>query len=106
VTLLASQYAKMTPGRIMVLREKVAALHSLTGGQLSIGTGCSGTDIVIHAIQLVLQSWITKFGIDIKLKHAMSCESSIYKQQFILDHFSHSTCFQIYIYCTAPPLQT
>jgi site-specific DNA-cytosine methylase len=93
VTLLASQYAKMTPGRIMVLREKVAALHSLTGGQLSIGTGCSGTDIVIHAIQLVLQSWITKFGIDIRLKHAMSCESSIYKQQFILDHFQPQHLF-------------
>ena len=79
VALLTSQYAKLTSATLILLREKVAGLHSRTGGQLCVGTGCSGTDIVIHAMQLVLQLWHTVFGIDIVLKHVMSSESSLFQ---------------------------
>ena len=93
VDLLARLYAKLPSAKVMVLRDKVLRLHPLTGGELRIGTGCSGTDIVIHAIQLVLNPWKAMFGIDIKLKHAMSRENTDYKQQFILNHFSPAHLF-------------
>ena len=90
---LTELYKKAAPAKLIALREKVASLAKLCGGQLSIGTGCSGTDVVVHVAGLILKSWHNMFGIDIKLVHALSCENTPFKQEFIAHHFDPGHIF-------------
>ena len=63
------------------------ALH-ITQGNLVVGTGCSGTDIWIAVLQVLVSLWDSTFGLKFTIQHAMSCESVEYKQRFIAGHFA------------------
>ena len=52
-----------------------------------VGTGCSGTDVWIGALQALTLIWLKIFGVRFEVRHAMACENVEFKQQFILAHF-------------------
>jgi hypothetical protein len=55
------------------LAQKLEVFHKATGGVLLVGTGCSGTDRVVHAFRTVTRWWSETFGLDFTVKHKLSC---------------------------------
>ena len=58
-----------------------------------VGTGCSGTDVWIGALQALTRIWRKIFGVRFEVRHAMACENVEFKQQFILAHFDPESMF-------------
>ena len=74
-TLLKSQYDRLTPEKMVHLRQQLQDFATAYDGRLSVGTACSGTDVLIHVLADWLVPWWNKtFGFSIKVDHAFSCE--------------------------------
>ena len=87
-TLLKSQYDRLSPEKMVHLRQQLQDFATAYDGRLSVGTACSGTDVLIHVLADWLVPWWNKtFGLSIEVDHAFSCEVVEWKASWILAHF-------------------
>ena len=87
-TLLKSQYDRLSPEKMVHLRQQLQDFATAYDGRLSVGTACSGTDVLIHVLADWLVPWWNKtFGFSIEVGHAFSCEVVEWKASWILAHF-------------------
>eukprot|EP00974_Lingulodinium_polyedra_P067218 6505848-Lingulodinium_polyedra.AAC.1 len=68
-------------------------MEQATGGCLSVATGCSGTDVIVHILQMMLREWQQQFGMNLRLRHSFAVEKVDYKQQFLLCHGQPTALF-------------
>ena len=79
-TALANQ---LRNGGIKLRRVLGVALHRMKdrrGSVLQLGTGCSGSDLIVEVACTLSKQWKSSFGVDIKFQHIMSVESEPWKQ--------------------------
>jgi site-specific DNA-cytosine methylase len=86
--LLRAQFAKLSGNDKLRLRVGLTELAASTDGQITLGTGCSGTDLIVAALQDSFVFWNQMFGAELEVDHKFSCESSEFKQDFIDAVFS------------------
>ena len=72
------------------LKELVEAF----GSEVTIATGCSGTDVIVLWLERLFSIWQTEFGVLLKLRHLFSVEIVDYKQSFIREHFQPEMMFE------------
>ena len=61
--------------------------------KIRVGTGCSGTDLVMYVLATLLRCWPVSYGLEVGIEHCFACESVEYKRRFIEDHFAPSHIF-------------
>jgi site-specific DNA-cytosine methylase len=83
LSVLGAQFAKLSGSDKLRLREGLAELASITDGKFALGTGCSGTDLIVAAVQDTLAFWNKMYGEEMDVDHKFSCESLPFKQRFI-----------------------
>lgn len=88
------QHAKLAVGRMQQMRANLTKLHKKFNGQLIVGTGNSGTDLVLNVLTDLVQHWETVFGLHFEVVHAFSCDHGAQQQQFIQAHFEPGCLFQ------------
>ena len=55
---------------------------------MSLASGCSGTELVVHAVNKMLAFWQKLFGISIECRHSYARENVGFKQEWIGARFS------------------
>ena len=78
--ILMAQYARLSAGANMKLREGLEKLIDVTGGEWKWGTACSGSDVLFLSLNELCAAWHTRFGIAPNIRHKFSCESVDYTQ--------------------------
>ena len=69
-------------------------LASLSVVDLSLGTGCSGIDVLVPSLLMLCASLCTKYRIpQLKWNHLWSCELELRKQQWLRDVMNVRTIF-------------
>jgi len=63
------------------------ALESFGGKSFTVGTACSGSDVVMVALSELSEFWAETFGTKISIRHVFSCESDVGKQNWIRRQF-------------------
>ena len=79
------QYEKLSPASTRKMRAALVVLHERVGGILEVGTACSGTDGISHAIEILVDVWLRRFGIKFTVQRKFACEIIEFKRAFIKD---------------------
>ena len=89
VTILESMLNGLSPTRLIHMSESMRRVaDALPGGSLwSVGTACSGCDLVIPSLQLFAETMAKHFDRNINISHLYSCECVGFKQDWIRAHF-------------------
>ena len=74
----------LPPQDILALR---ANLQELAKSGITIGTACSGTDIIVLVLELLSDFWTSEYGVKVPLRHAFACESQPSVQKFLCGQF-------------------
>lgn len=90
----AKQHAGLTPQQFIMLQRGLSELHQVTGGCLRIGTALSGTDVIIHSLNVLFDHWRQQFGTEFHVEHAYSIEHIEAKRRFILAHWQPQYIFE------------
>lgn len=87
-TVAREQFDKLTASDKLDLRKGIENLHKeMANGAVPVATGCSGTDLVLAALESLFDMWSSMFGIDLSVDHLYSCESKPFKQRFLQENF-------------------
>ena len=62
-------------------------------GVLQVGTGCSGTDLILTVLNSLSDYWKQVWDLKLQVEHTFSVEKEEFKQKFILQHHSPSALF-------------
>lgn len=81
------QHRQLSADAHLRLAASLRRFVSVTGGVLAFGTGCSGTDVISHAIHSCLSLWTHQYGITIEPQHVVSAEAVDWKRRFIAAHW-------------------
>jgi hypothetical protein len=79
---------KLSPNLRITLFDNLADFKGLNDDRLTMGTGCSGTDVMFHAADVVCCCLKKEMGWVITPVHQFSAESSPFKREFIKTHWS------------------
>ena len=79
--ILSLQYGKLTPDQLLKLRERLEATHDAHPMGLTVGTGCSGSEVIMLVLSKLADVWRSTFGISITFRHLFSIESVHWKRQ-------------------------
>lgn len=92
--ILRRQYDKLPAGDLLRLREGLETVcEALDGRGFSIGTACSGTDLIMHAAQELNACWEGMFALDAKPFQKFACEIIDFKRRFIELHLRPAHLF-------------
>ena len=91
--ILSLQYGKLTPNQLLKLRERLEAIHDAHPMGLTVGTGCSGSEVIMLVLGKLADVWRSTFGISITFRHLLSIESVHWKRQWITKHFRPELLF-------------
>ena len=83
----------MTPLHLVSLSENLRAIYSACDGNFTLGTACSGTDLVVVVWKSIFDACANRFGDRMTLFHAYSCENVEFKQHFISTFHSGAKLF-------------
>ena len=61
--ILSLQYGKLTPNQLLKLRERLEAIHDAHPMGLTVGTGCSGSEVIMLVLSKLADVWRSTFGI-------------------------------------------
>ena len=86
-------FARLSSASRIKLRSNLDHLLQRMEGQVSLGTGCSGTDVVVIAMCMVADLFETELGLRMKVDHAFSAEIVAFKQRFLKAHFEPTAFF-------------
>ena len=82
-TILLQLLDRLRPQDLVSMSEGNAAVIRTLKGPLSIGTACSGTDVLLPTIEMVFDELSTRFGESLEVAHMYSCEIKEFKQAFL-----------------------
>ena len=72
------QFQRLGPDRKVSIRQGLAdcaGAMQTASGKLSLGTACSGTDVLLHIVSdLLVPLWSSTFGVSLEVEHAFACE--------------------------------
>ena len=88
-----TEYRQLSAADVLSLRDRVQELWQATDGVLSLGTACSGTDVLIRVVGLHLRKWKALFNFCFRIRHMFSCEIIDWKCRFIRDHWTPEAVF-------------
>ena len=91
--ILSLQYGKLAPNQLLKLRERLEAIHDAHPMGLTVGTGCSGSEVIMLVLSKLADVWRSTFGISITFRHLFSIESVHWKRQWIMKHFRPELLF-------------
>lgn len=74
----------LSPGDVRALRSN---LQELAKTGITIGTACSGTDIIVLVLEALSQFWASEYGVQVPLRQAFACESQESVQAFLCQQF-------------------
>ena len=77
------QFSKLTSAQKLTLRARLEELSAALSGNITIATGCSGTDLVVYALQDILDDWADVFGFRCDVTELFACENMPFKQLFL-----------------------
>ena len=87
--IVRDQFEKLTGFDKLSLSNGIRALYNETvDGFVQVATGCSGTDLVLAALDTLFELWNGVFGVDLAVDHLYSSESKPMKQRFLQENFS------------------
>lgn len=93
MAVIDAQYAKLSASQFVQLRSSLARLHTLWGGRLLVGSGCSGTDLVFSVLQNLTTCWRSLLGLDFTVEHLFSVDHGALQREFITSHFTPGLLF-------------
>lgn len=79
-------HAQLSPGTIISLRDNLERL-SKECPEITLGTACSGSDIVVIVLRELIDYWEQAFGVSFRLRQSFACESNKAVQNFLLTQF-------------------
>ena len=85
--IIEKQFESLPPIRLTQYRANLLRLQEETEGRIRLATGCSGTDLVVKILQLMVGLWQEFFGLSFRIEHVWSCDHGSVQQKFILEHF-------------------
>lgn len=88
------QLGNLTPDRLVCIRDALAAMKATFPTGFSIGTACSGSDVIMHIVDVLRKVWMDMFGVDLLIRHTFSVECVDFKQTWIKEHFSPEFLFE------------
>ena len=62
--------------------------------ELTLGTGCSGSDIVVCVLRKLVSFWDDHFRVSLRVRHVMSVEQAPKVQEFLLEHSRPEVLFK------------
>ena len=69
-------------------------LHTFTEGKLNIGTGNSGTDLIMLFVHALFDLWEDIFGLHFQVIHSFACDNAPVSQAFLQAHWKPGFLFQ------------
>jgi hypothetical protein len=76
--LCALQYAQLSCETLLrfqtTLQAMEKALPGLGPGGITVGTLCSGTDLILYALDILTSFWEKEYGIRVATSHLFACE--------------------------------
>ena len=88
------QYANLSAAQQIALSSSLQFIENVEEGRLSFATGCSGTDVISHALNILSSLWQETYGIAVKPDHIFSAEIVDWKRAFITRHWQPKFLFQ------------
>ena len=91
---IAAMHGAMPEGELAVVFSRLRSMMSALDGTLLIGTGCSGSDLVVLALHRMCRYWEETMGLRIGVSHQFSVENVEWKRKFIADNLSPQYLFK------------
>ena len=92
------QFERVGSDRKVSIRQGISdcvATLQKASGKLTLGTACSGTDVIVHIVaDLLAPLWKASFGICLEVEHSFACELVHWKRDWILAHFNPRFLFE------------
>ena len=92
------QFQRLGPDRKVSIRQGLAdcaGAMQTASGKLSLGTACSGSDVLLHIVSdLLVPLWSSTFGVRLEVEHTFACELVDWKREWILAHFNPRFLFE------------
>ena len=79
---------------VSLQRHVVARLLSLADSVITIGTACSGSDMLLNVTDALLEYWKSEFGVALRVQAEFACEREAKKQAFLIEQFGAPCIFQ------------
>ena len=79
---------------VRLQRHMVSRLQRLQGAEISIGTACSGSDMLLKVVEALRRHWSEEFGVTLSFRADFACERDVKKQAFLTSQFGASCIFQ------------
>jgi hypothetical protein len=83
-----AQLAKLSPGQRLKLWNSLTAFREATGGTLKVGSGCSGTDVLCHAVDILCDVLTSAMGVQVGWSHEFAAEKVEFKRRFLAEHWT------------------
>ena len=80
------QYTNLNVDKVIMVQQQLEKFIRDYDGVLTVGTGCSGSDLIMTILKCLKTYWKTVWDLDLRIEHKFSVEKEPYKQQFILQH--------------------
>lgn len=90
---LGLQLEKLTPSQLLRFRECLENAKEAHPLGLTVGTGCSGSDVVILVLEKLGKFWDEMLGVRLRFRHVFSIESVAWKREWITSHFQPELVF-------------
>ena len=93
LTITTRLWARLDSAAKIAISENARQLSTLLGSQFKLGTGCSGTDVVVLSLQDFFHFLKAECGCDLHVDHLFSCENVDFKQAFLEWFFPDAVVF-------------
>ena len=92
-TIIERQFAKFAVSRLEWARSGMMHTSAALGGVLSVATGCSGSEVLFHVLDLLVNFWQAMWGITFRVRHLFATEIVEWKQRWICSHWQPEAVF-------------
>ncbi len=89
--IIERQFANFPAEQIRAVR---SGLENASSTTIHVGTGCSGSEVLMHVLSTLHDFWYRKLGLDAQTKHLFAVEIVEWKRQWIMQHFSPEVIFE------------
>ena len=93
VTICKRQQQGLEPAEKIMLQSGISGLADVDN-DVSVGTACSGTDVLNHTLDILLGAWAEQYGIRLTRHHMFSVENIEFKRIFLYHHWKPTFVFE------------
>ena len=80
--------------RAIMLQDNLRKAADLTDGEITFGTACSGTDLLVAQLRILADFWLANYGVRIRFRHRFACDVKAAAQNFIMEHWEPEMLFE------------